>query len=323
MRAVHVIAASVSTALLALTPTLAQAQFMGMLNGVSNAIGQVTSKATSHLLAGQGEDLQAAYDKFFGALDEQTEGMDAAAKRSHRQLVEQQWPSMELALLTKNAELQRKKSAPLLDLGEAANAAASGAVNQAGMQATIASASSGTGGGILAGAMGDIMQTAKGATASLIGKMTDKGPSLPTDLNFRPGKELHPLEFFGRHPASLSPDELYRENGFLGWKRIEHGEDASAYAPVLGDGAAQYAVFKHDVPTGEMVSAFRVLKVSPAAFSAAVSEFSAMIGAQPLYASQGSVLRAIWENGAFVTADGQKMSVGWSQNAAASYASKN
>ena len=323
MRAFQVLAASVSTALLALTPTLSHAQFLGIFNGVSNVIGQVTSKATSNLLAGQGEDLQAAYDKFFGAIDAQTEGMDAAAKKNHRKLLEKQWPTMELALLTQNAELQRKKSAPLLDLGEAANAAASGAVNQAGMNATIASSFGGTGGSILSGAMGDIMQTAKGASSALIGKMTDKGASQPTDLNFKPGPELNPLSFFDRHPSTLNPKELYRENGFLGWKRMEQGQNASAYAPVLGDGAAQYAVFKHDVHTGAMVSAFRVLKVSPAAFSAAVSEFSNMLAAQPRYASQGAVLRAVWENGAFVTADAQKMSVGWSENAASTYASKN
>ena len=324
MRAPHAIATTfAAAAVLALTPAVAQAQFLGVFNGVSNVIGQVTSKATSSLLAGKGEDLQEAHDKFFGQIDAQTAGMDAAAKANHRKLIEQQWPSMEQALLISNAQLQKKKEAPLLDIGEAANAAVGGAVSQAGLNAAISAPFAGTGGSILSGAMGDIMNTARTASSALVSKIVDgNSPSAPSDLNFKPGKELHPLQFLGSHPSTLNVDELYRENGFLGWKRMEQSNDAAAFAHILGEGQAQYAVYKHDAQTRAMTSAFRVLKVSPAAFSAAVTEFADMLDAQPRYASQGSMLRAVWASGAFVTADSEKISVGWSQMAADTYQSK-
>lgn len=122
----------------------------------------------------------------------------------------------------------------------------------------------------------------------------------------------HPLVFFEKHPGELFVRDLYRENGNLGWKKIDSGATAEAYAPVAGDDVASAAVFNFDAGTQKVNAAFRIVKAGQMDFIPIVRGISKAIQAEPRYASQGDVLRAVWESGAFVTADSAKVTVGWS-----------
>lgn len=131
---------------------------------------------------------------------------------------------------------------------------------------------------------------------------------------------VHPERFFGKHPSAVSKRDLYRENGNIGWKKVEASATAEAYAPVAGDDAASASVFNIDAGTGMVVAAFRILNVQPADFSRVVEGVTKALGKAPRYASQGSVMRAVFENGAFVTADSAKVTLGWSQVVTDTYA---
>ncbi|WP_228536107.1 hypothetical protein [Noviherbaspirillum malthae] len=122
----------------------------------------------------------------------------------------------------------------------------------------------------------------------------------------------HPLNFFEKHPSELVKGDLYRENGNIGWKKIEGSSTAEAYAPVAGDDVATASVFNFDPTSQKITAAFRILKATQMDFIPVVQGISKALQAQPRYASQGSVLRAVWENGAFVTADTAKLTAGWS-----------
>jgi len=298
----------------------AHAQFMGIFQGVSNAIGQVAGKVTNRALAGNGEDVQAAYDKFFGQIDAQTAGMNEASKRQHRAVLEKQWPTLENVILLKNAQIQREKDAPLLDVKQVAGAAIGGVAVQVGMN----NASFFGGGGMTdvmrSAAMGGILDGAQTKVTDAITKAGSATPASAADLEFNPGAAVNPLIFLGKHPSDLQAKDLYRENGFMGWKRVDSGKGAEAYAPITGEGQAHAAVYNFDPHTGAIKAAFRVLSASPVAFTTAVAAYSKMLGAEPRYASAGSVLRAVWESGAFVTADSAKLSAGWSSLVPGMYA---
>lgn len=300
----------------------AHAQFMGIFQGVTNAVGQVTNKLTNRAFAGNGDDLQDARDKFFGQLDAQTAGMDDASKKQYRAAVEKQWPALEQAILLKNAQQQRDKDAPLIDLRQVAGAAVGGVAMQVGMNNAISGAGGGMTDVLRSKAMGGLIDgTQSNVTAALTeGKSPAAVPASAADLDFTPINAVNPLTFLGKHPRDLNAKDLYRENGFIGWKRMEQDSGAEAYAPITGEGQAQYAVFNFDPQTGTTKAAFRVLKASPVAFTSAVTAYSKMLGAEPRYASAGSILRAVWESGAFVAADASKLSAGWSSLVPAVYA---
>ena len=240
--------------------------------------------------------------------------MDAQASQNHRDLIAKQWPAIENQLLLANAQLQAKKDAPLLSLSDVAKATVSGIAAQTGMNAAIVNHTTSPLGGILqSNALTGVISGAENVAREVLsGGAGAAGALTATGLDFPASDAVHPLIFLGEHPGALLARNLYRSNGFLGWKRIEQSANAQAYASVTGEGAVQYVVYMHDEQSGSVSSAFRVFKVSPAAFGSAVQAYTTMLGAAPRYASEGNVLRAVWESGAFVTADGQKLSAGWS-----------
>lgn len=281
-----------------------QVSLISLLPGVTNVVGQAAGNISNRMFSGDAVDLQAAYDKFMADMASQTQGRAA----DYRTLIDKHWSLTEQAILLRNAKLQGDKDAPIVDFNKAAKATVGGLVDSA----------SGVGGSIAAGAtsaisnslLAGVKQGVLGGSKSTSSAFTPVEPTA-LDLDFVPSERVHPLLFFGKHPRDLNAKDLYRDNGYLGWRRLEYDDEAAAFAHITGqDPQALYAVFNYDAETGNMKSAFRVLKVSPAAFTSVVTTYRATMG-DPRYASEPTVLRAIWENGAFVTADAERLSVGW------------
>lgn len=330
---------------------------MGLLNGVMNVANQATSKVGDSLLgADKPVDLEAERNKFMKAIEAQTAGLDKDAKAR----VLAGWNLAEQGFLMRNAQIQRKASGPLIDWKEAAREAAGGVMVDRGM-AGIFAGGDGLGSvlsgaamdGILAGATGSpavpsqsarqaqmplgmggaagIVEAGKagvqnGIAGSVAGTLSGFTSKAMAQIGI--GKEpyaltdaVHPERFFGKHPSSLSKRDLYRENGFICWKRIDANATAEAYGPVAGDDAASAAVFNFDPKSESVVAAFRILAARPEDFNRVVEGVSASLGKSPRYASQGSVMRAVYDSGAFVTADAAKVTLGWSQVASTTYAS--
>ncbi|MDR5798987.1 hypothetical protein [Caballeronia sp. LZ001] len=330
----------------------AHAQFMGVFQAAMSVVNQATGKLGSKIMgADKPSDLEAERAKFFNAVETQTTGMDKASKAAFQAQLNNQWGSMENALLMRNAQLQHEKSAPLIDLKKVAQDAMGGMA----VQMNISSITGGAGG------IGDLMQGAamngivsgvngqpqganqyarpvyhngtmadavtggltngagtavSGAVSGAVKSAVDNvggvfGNSTSGDYEITEGND--PAVFFGKAPAELSAKDLYRENGNLGWKRLDGSvAGAEAYAPIAGDEVAKAAVFNFDPATGQLKAAFRVLKATQVDFKKVVDAVSKKYQAQPRFASQGSVLRAVWENGMFVAADSTKVSAGWS-----------
>jgi hypothetical protein len=189
----------------------------------------------------------------------------------------------------------------------AAGALPSAGMVRAGMAASVAGAATTAVSGVVANG---IEQTVSSMT-----------PAQPLGPEYEIDETNHPLDFFGKHPQEWLAKDLYRENGNLGWKLIERAADqtSEAYAPVAGDDHAKVAIFNLDPASGKINAAFRILKVAPGDFVRVVFGVARKLQAEPRYASQGTVLRAVWENGAFVAADTTNVSVGWSALVPATY----
>lgn len=317
----------------------------GVSGGVTSALGQVGSKLTG---GEKPSDLQAERDKIFGQLERQIAGMDPSSAQAMRANMEKMWAGMEQKLLMRNANIEAQKDGPLVDLGKVARDALGSAASTAGMQ----SAMGGTGlGSILQTATIDglaqgvgVQSNASSMHVHLAGQgAAGIGPSLQHGANsivasgvkssvsnvvanLTKGKEevtstikvtekTHPLRFFGKHPEQIDASALYRENGFIGWRRIESSPDGSAqaYAPVAGKWEARAAVFNIDPATGKLTAAFRVIEGGAVDFMKAVESYAQMLGTEPTYASTGSTVRAVWPSGAFVAADEHKLTAGWSR----------
>ena len=138
---------------------------------------------------------------------------------------------------------------------------------------------------------------------------------------FKFPEKADPTKFLGVAPSTLMGKDLYRENGYLGWKRIDgsQAQGAEAYAPVGGDPNIKAAVYTFDKQTGAVTAAFRILTVPPTEFTKVVQALDAQMGPSR-YASTGSILRAVWADGSFATADQSKITVGWSSLIPAVYA---
>lgn len=108
-------------------------------------------------------------------------------------------------------------------------------------------------------------------------------------------ESIDPLVFVGRHPKELLAKDLYRENGFLGWRRIEASPEprTEAYAPVAGDAQVKASVYHYDQASGAVIAVFRLLAVVPTDFKKVVDALAAKLQAEPRYASEGAVLRAM------------------------------
>jgi hypothetical protein len=328
----------------------AQAQFLGLFQGVISATNQVTSKVGKSIMgADKPVNLEEERNKFYGSTEAQMAGMDEATKRIMRTKLQSSWQMVEQSFLVRNAEAYKSKMGPLIDLKQIAASALGGLAVQANIGAIGASTgltgvlSGATMDGILAGVgaqstsfnpnaarvlttpYGNNVSTAVGAAASntissivstAISTSTQKilaDSQVAADMKTYDINELnHPLVFFDKHPSELSLKDLYRENGNLGWKKIDSAATAEAYAPVVGDEMSTAAVFNFDADSKIINAAFRILKASQMDFISIVQGVSKTLQAQPRYASQGDVLRAVWQNGAFVTADPTKVTVGWS-----------
>lgn len=338
----------------------AHAQFLGILNGVTSVLNQATGKLGNKLTGGeQAKDIQAERDKFFATSDAQLAGLDPAARQQAQATLLKSWSFAENAMLLSNAQAKRAKDAPLVDFKQVARDAAGGLGVQVGMASVFGGAGlgdivksaamdgvvSGVGGGesnsgvavaqrrisplgtgmslegaVTAGASTAVAKTVSSSVSSGVGGLLGRLTGGAGD--FQASDEVHPLQFLGKHPSALSAKDLYRENGFLGWKRIDASAElgAEAYAPITGDGPAKAAVFNFDKGTGLVTAAFRVLSVEPAKFNAVVESYAKLLGAEPRYASTGAVLRAVWESGAFVSSDATKVNVGWSTLVPQAYA---
>jgi len=317
----------------------------GVTSGVSSALGQVGSKITG---GEKPTDIQAERDKVFMQLEKQIAGMDPDTANAMRQNMEKTWSKLEFNLLMRNANIEAQKDAPLVDFGKVARDALGSAASTAGMQ----SAMGGNGlGSILQTAAIDGVAQGVGANSNassmhvqLAGhSVSDIGQSLQHGANavaasgvkssvsnvvagLTKGKEnvsstikvtekTHPLRFFGKHPEQVDGSALYREKGFLGWRRVEAAPDGSAqaYAPVAGKWEAKAAVFNIDPVSGKLTAAFRVIDGSAVDFMKAVEGYTQMLGSEPTYASVGATVRAVWPTGAFVAADEHKLTAGWSR----------
>lgn len=199
--------------------------------------------------------------------------------------------------------------------GRSASASIAAAQMNRPTRASTADVGSALGAGMQAGAtqavVGGVSNAVGSAVSGLMGKVGFGGPK---EKEFEVTDAVSTTLFFGKHPAQVEGKDLYRENGFLGWQRIDVATDksAEAYAPITGQGPARASVFNINLETGKVVAAFRVLNAKPAEFTKVVEAYTKKTGSEPRFSSSGSVLRAVWQCGSFVTADETRLSAGWS-----------
>ncbi|NCT82924.1 MAG: hypothetical protein GXC94_07260 [Comamonadaceae bacterium] len=179
------------------------------------------------------------------------------------------------------------------------------------MAGAMATGSMPTGAAMSAAAQNAVTAPVSNAIASRVGGVVQGlfGGSKAAGL----GEPVHPTRFFNRHPSELSRDVVRREAGNIGWKRIQHNEDGSVevFAPVMAEDSFKAVVFSYD-PQGAVVGAFRMLKAGLTDFRPLADEAGKLVGVTPTFASGQGVLRAVWSDGAFLTADASSMSFGWS-----------
>ncbi len=203
--------------------------------------------------------------------------------------------------------------------GLVAGATDTAPVNSAGIRAGIM-AGNGYGGVISPASAGSVVTGAatsavaggvSSAVSGMFGNLLRGGNTAQPEFKFP--EKADPTKFLGVAPSTLLGKDLYRENGYLGWKRIDgsQAQGAEAYAPVGGDPSIKAAVYNFDKNTGAVTAAFRILTVAPTEFTKVVEALNARMG-QSVYASTGSTLRAVWPDGSFVAADEAKVTVGWS-----------
>jgi len=338
----------------------ANAQFLGVFQGAMSVLNQATGKLGSKLTgADKPTDLEAERTKFYGAIETQSAGLDANSKQVLRSQLDNQWANIENTMLMRNAQLQHDKSAPLIDLKKVATDTMGGMAVQMNINSVIGGSGmtelmqGAAMNGIIDGvngrqtttptytratynetntlsnavtsgattaagnAVGSVVSnTVSGAVGQLSGQVSGSGSD-----GYEITEANDPSVFFGKSPTEFQAKDLYRENGFLGYKHLSGAttKGTEAYAPVAGDDLVKAAVFNYDPTTGKMNAAFRVLKATQVDFMKIVAAVSKKEQAQPRFASQGSVLRAVWENGVFVAADPTKVSAGWSSLVSTTY----
>lgn len=333
---------------------------MGVLNGVMNIANQATSKVSDKLLgADKPVDLEQERDKFHATMQVQTAGMDPESKArllaswdlaEHGFLMQNAQAHKRASgpLIDWKAAAKEAAGGVMLDRGMANVFSGGGGLGSvlsgAAMDGIIAGSTGnapvgqrkGLGGAPLAGglaggvaAMADagkagVEQAVTGSVTGAVSGLTSKTMAQfgfgAAGKAYEVDESVHPERFFGKHPAAIGKRDLYRENGNMGWKRIETSATAEAYAPVAGDELASAAVFNVDPGTGMVVAAFRILSVQPGDFARVVDGVATSLGKAPRYASKGNVMRAVFEDGAFVTADSAKVTLGWSRLVSATYA---
>lgn len=336
------------TALMTVTYS-AHAQFFGgIMGGVTSVIRQIGGKVGDAISGARPEDLQAKRDTFFAKLDMELAGVDGQARQQLTATANSQWATVEQGLLIQNANLQKKGL--LVDFTQVAKDAASGATRQLGINSAFGTSSitdvisSSAMDGVIAGVADDAPINGQAARAQAY-TVTGMGgaSSMPAAVNANvnavvaggvgtvvssavkstlySGAKAYqfpdvadPRKFLGKEPAILLAKDLYRENGFLGWKLIDGSMEkgVEAFAPVLGDPDVKGAVYTFDKSSGAVTAAFRVLNAPPSEFTKVVEGLEEYLKEKSLYASSGVTLRAVWENGVFVTADTTRLSVGWS-----------
>ncbi len=328
------------------------AQFLGILGGATSIFTQITGKIGNKITGGESAtDIQVERDKYFSTMEQQLAGVDPASKPQLMATFAQQWSFAESAILMRNAQAQRQKDAPLVDMQQVLKDSLGGFSAQVGMAGAFGNASvmdvlgSSTLDGIISGVSGNepakagamrargmqvgyggvtsvagvagaamTSAVAGGVSSAVNGAVTSAIRTSGSDPSYKFPAVADPLSFFGKTPNSLVGKDLYRENGFIGWKRIDGSleQGAEAYAPVSPDSVVKAAVFNFDKSTGSMKAAFRVLAAPPSDFTKVVEGLDVFLGIKGRYASTGASLRAIWPGGAFVTADTTRLVVGWS-----------
>lgn len=340
------IALQASACLVFMSSAPAHAQFMGVFQGMSNVLTQVTGKIGNKVMGGEStKDLQAERDAFFAQLEVQTAGMSAEGKRAFMRNAEQQWGMAENAILMTNAQAVASRDAPLIDVGQAATAAIGGVATQIGFaniggndlaQTMTSSALRGIVGGVggqpgqvyVPHARGgnDIGAVAAASVTNAVGSSVTagvgnfvgglfggtKGSAVPGSGPFKDPKSIDPRDFFGAHPKETHSKDLYRNAGHFGWKRVETAPGAQAFAPITGRGVARTAVFNYDTSSGSVTAAFRVLSLQPIEFGSVVAALNSHLGQPARFASADTIMRAVWEEGHFVINDGSRITVGWS-----------
>lgn len=324
--------------------------FSGILSGVTSVVNQVGSKVGTSLSGTKPLDIEAERDKFFATLDKQLAGVDPAARQQLKGTASAQWATAENALLVQNAQLQKQKDGPLVDFGKVARDAAGGVSSQIGMNSMFGGGIADTvGGSALDGLVAGVADTtpvnARAMRAHV--RVPGMGPASPAALASGVGSAVSagvgstvgatvgnlarqmmgsgpaayafpetadPRSFLSQVPGRLAGKDLYRENGYIGWKLVDGSpaSGAAAFAPVLGDEHVKAAVFTVDKQSGAVNAAFRVLKVPASDFTRVVEGLETYLKKKAFYASSGNTLRAVWEDGSFVTADASRVCVGWS-----------
>jgi hypothetical protein len=357
LKANHAALAALITLGCAVQPAHAQL-FGGILSGVTSVVNQVGSKVGSSLSSAKPQDIEAERDRFFGTLDKQLAGVDPVSRQQLKETASAQWSTAEHALLIQNAQLQKQKDGPLVDFGKVARDAAGGASSQLGMNSMFGGAGIGevVGGSALEGLVAGVADTTpvngRAMRANVLA--TGMGPANPAALAtgvsaavtsgvgatvgttvgnmarqvMGAGQAAYafpaaadPRSFLGQEPGRLAARDLYREHGFIGWKLVEGtpAGGAAAFAPVLGDDHVKLAVYTVDKQSGAVNAAFRVLKVPASDFTKVVEGLETYLKKKATYASSGHTLRAVWEDGSFVTADATRVCVGWSMLAGGLY----
>jgi hypothetical protein len=347
------LAINASAILLMTAAAPAQAQFMGVFQGISNVLTQATGKIGNKVMGGETtKDLQVERDNYFAQLEVQTAGMSPAAKKSFLQSAEQSWGMAENAILMSNAQAVASREAPLVDLGQVATAAIGGVATQVGInsiggsdlgQVMTSSAMRGIVGGVggqpsqvyvpqayggadigavatasVTNAAGASVSTGVGnLVGGLFGRGKDSAPAVGAP--FKEAKAVDPRDFFGHHPRETNAKDLYRNAGHYGWKRVETTTTAHAFSPITGKGVARAAIFNADPHSGAVIAAFRVLAVQPVQFGSVVVAMNEHMGQPARFASADSIMRAVWEDGSFVINDGARVTVGWSASVPAIY----
>lgn len=326
---------------------------MGIFQGVTNVLTQVTGKIGNKVMGGETtKDLQVERDNFFAQLEVQTAGMSPEGKRAFLHSAEQQWGMAENAILMSNAQAVASRDAPLVDVGQAATAALGGVATQIGFssiggsdlgQVMTSSALRGIVGGVggqagqvyvpqayggndlgavaAAGVTNAVGSGVSAGVGSFVGGLLggNKGGAAGS-RPFKEAKAVDPRDFFGVHPRDMNAKDLYRNAGHYGWKRVETAAGAHAFAPITGKGVARGAVFNFDPSTGVVSAAFRVLALQPIDFGSVVAAMNEHLGQPARFASADTIMRAVWEEGHFVINDGARITVGWSGAVPAVYA---
>lgn len=341
--------------ILALSPAISTAQVSAL--GAGRAISNVTTQLGGKLFNRKNLiDIEAEHAKVFDQFETQSAGMDEAQKAHLHELLAKAWSLNEQQILEKNARASGD-SGPIIDFKQVASAyvgghalvgnasliafgggsmssvlqtsvmngivsglddqdpAGSMAINYSGID-TSGSVSDAAVSGATVAVSNEAGKSVTGRVSGGVRSMFGRGEKTTT---IKLTKNLHPLTFAGNHPSELRAKDLYRENGFLGLKQIDQKPTAHAYAPVMANSPIKAAIYTFDEESGDVTAAFRILKANATDFASLVESAADQLDEEPRYASNGGALRAVWKSGAFLAADAQQVSYGWSSQVSSLY----